>query len=764
MENSVYSDTELDKTLSQIASFSLSMEGRRSINPSLITNDLSLIEERYKKTERIISLLEDEYNLDPFPSISDIFPFFKKTHMDLDGIKIYEVGVFLDSYDKMLIFLKSEEKTEPDIAKLKTEILLSISPEGNVLENHPRLKPLIKERESAKTSRTRFASSFISDHRDIVQNDNAVFRNERVNIAISSKSGKKGFFVSGESASGATTFIEPFELVELNNRVIIAEERIRLEKLRIIHELSEKIRQIKGDLEVFLENVVAFDFHYSFALWAKRCKAEHPHFSSAVNIIDARHPLLKEKAVPISVKLDEKTRVLVLSGANAGGKTVTMKTIALSAMLNQITGLALLSEHSTLPVFDAFFSDIGDGQSIEESVSTFSSHMAKIAYIARNSTPESLVLLDELGSGTDPDEAGSLSIAILKYFCEHSRLTVATSHYNQVKTYAYTSENMTNAGMAFDEKSNRPVFKVIPDLPSDSHAILAAKRANLPLQIVHDAQSMLGDVEKSSASLISSIIRKSRTLDRKISALELAKREEIHKKELLDTLLVENERRAFELKKDGLREFNDYLSESRKKLENLVRLLREGTLTSEKTKAVKAFISELEEKEDEIRSSVKKDESIFERKSIYSFGIGDMVENEKTGAKGRIIGKNGKGDVSVLFDNGLRMTVRESTLVPQTKTENRPSFSHFKSSIKKAEYQMDVRGLRAHEVVEALDNQMEAALLEGLQSFSIIHGYGNGVLQQTVINYLKKRKEVESFNFALPEDGGMGKTYVRLLS
>ena len=757
-------DTELDTILEAVRKYSLSPEGRDYITPDLVTTDEEELHKRYVRIDELMNRLEGGNPLEPFPSLASLFSSASSSHQDIPGDLIYRAGEFLHSSFILLRFEKKDEMITPYLEETGEDILSSLDIEGEVNPNHPRLLPLIKKRDDVKSERYRYSLSFISSNRSIVQNDNPIYRNERVVIPIFSKDKRSGeYYVSGQSQSGSTTYVEPFELVDLNNRVVLAEEAIRLEKIKILHTLSEKVRGIIPFLRKMTDYVTDFSFHYSFALWAMKNRCRHIEKGEDIVLIDAVHPLLGSRAVPVTVHIPSSTKVLVLSGANCGGKTVTMKTIALLSLLNQICSFVPASEKSTLPYFDSVFTDIGDGQSIADEASTFSSHMANIAYITKHTTEKSLVILDELGSGTDPVEGAALSLAVLRYLSSRVSLAVCTSHYNTVKSYAYSEENMMNASMEFDMKTSLPTYKVLEGIPGDSHAVSTAKREGMPKEIIDEARDNISKESSTSTSIITSLLSKSRTLDRKMSELSTEKR------------ALENERRRMEEKekelsaalltaeKEGLRELNDYLSSSRKELENLVKAVRTGTLTKEKTKDVKAFIKKVGDKEKEVRDDLERKEETEEKNvDVSSFRVGDDVLCGSGGTRGRIIALPDERTALVSFENGLRMKIRRREMVHAEPVSLKVDVSSFTSEKKKAKYELDVRGLTLAETERVLDDQIEAALLSGLLSFSVIHGYGDGILQKGVHMYLKRNRYVSDYRFALPEDGGMGKTYVTL--
>lgn len=763
MDARTVKDTEFGKVLEEIKKYALSPEGKAAITPDKVVSDSAILHDRYVKIDTFINRLEGAEPLDAFPSISGIFSYVEKTHADIPGSDVYMAGEFLSSYFKLMGFLERSEEIVPSDVELKNDILSSLDPQGEVNEDHPRLRPLIKLREEAKNERFRFSNQYISENRSIVQNENPLYRNERVVIPIrSSEKRSDDYYISGQSGSGSTTFVEPFQLVELNNQVVIAEEKIRAEKLRILHELSDKVRYIVPALKKQLKEVIDFDFHYVFALWARRVKAKHPQTGNELKLLAARHPLLGSKAVPVTIELEEGIKVLVLSGANAGGKTVTMKTIALFALLNQICGFIPASELSVLPIFEKVFTDIGDGQSIEEAASTFSSHMANISRITRNSNLRSLIILDELGSGTDPEEGAVLSVSILRYLAKHSYLTVCTSHYAQVKNFAYTEPKMMNASMEFDEKTSLPTYKVLSGIPGDSHAISTAKRSGMPKEIIEEATQSLGEGSETSARIITSLLSKSRTLDRKISEAEIARRGAEKKAQELEAKEKALTDKIRELEKEGHKELNDYLKNSRKELEKLVKDVKTGNLTKEKTKKVKNFIEKVGEKERALSEHLDETEEEEDLQNQTPFKKGDEVLCGNGKNRGIILEERGKNRYYISLENGLRMEMKGNLLVHAKPEKKQVTVSHFSSETRKPEYEMDVRGKTMAETVELLDNQIEAALLRNFTNFSIIHGFGDGILQRGVHEYLKKNRYVKDYRFAMPEDGGMGKTYVIL--
>lgn len=750
-------DIELDKVLDDVRAHSLSPEGRAAISADLFTSDEEIIRKRADGIAECLGYLGKEPP-DIFPSASDILSWASSTHMDFPGLLVRQSGEYMASYASMQRFLGREDEIDESLQSLSEEIISSLSSDGTVVDTHPRLIPLQKALESAKESRIRFSQEYIRANRDKVQQAEPMYRNERIVIPIKSSEKRTGCYIAGTSSSGSTVFAEPFGLVNLNNDVVIAEERIAAEKAKILHELSSSVRnEFVPVLPGMLEEVIDFDFRYSFALWAKREKAVHPALSDSVVLRSARHPLLGSGAVAIDIVLDDNTKAVVLSGANAGGKTVSMKTVALLAALNQISGYIPASSLSSLPLFSSIYTDIGDGQSISDSASTFSSHMKNIASISSAADSRSLVILDELGTGTDPEEGAALSVAILKYFRKRVALTMATSHYSAVKSFAYTEEGMLNASMEFDERSGLPTYRVLEGIPGESYALETARRMAMPREIIEEASASLRGTSGSSASVIKALLSKERALDRKITEYALKTREAEKEKALLDEKEEELRKLESGLRRDGVEEISSFLRQSRKTLENLISDIRTGKLTTEKIHEAKAFMEEIAEKQKEEEQKVSAEEEV----SDEVFAPGDAVTCGSMSARGEVVSSTDK-DVVVMLENGLRMTLRK-TMVHHAERTERKAVVSYTPSAKKADYTIDVRGCTLEEALRRLDDQIEAAILSSLGTFSIIHGFGDGILSKGIHKYLSGRREVKDFYFAHPSDGGMGKTYVELM-
>jgi len=470
------------------------------------------------------------------------------------------------------------------------------------------------------------------------------------------------------------------------------------------------------------------------------------------------------KAVPIDLRMPAGARTLIITGPNTGGKTVSLKTAGLFAMMNQF-GLAIpASPGSALPVFDGVWADIGDEQSIDQSLSTFSGHMKSISAIVEGATSRSLVLLDELGSGTDPEEGCAIAMALLDLFIERGALTLVTTHHGILKNFGYTKEGVLNASVDFDKDTLSPTYRILMGIPGESRALDIASRNGVAAAVVDGARLYLREERTDISALIRGLSDKHRELDSLRDEEKRRLREAMEEQRKADLKELKLRQRESELRTLGVQELRSLLSESRKTLENLVREIREGELTRERTQEVKEFLSSLEagvRAADQEAQCQERDLKAGSR-SQTPITKGSAVLVLPGRKRGRVL-RAAKGGKWLVETDALRLTVDEADLEPTAELEREaPSVTVEASPGRgsRAVIELDLRGFRLAEAIAALERQLDAATMEGLSGFSIIHGTGEGVLQQGVRETLARYPGVADFHYARPEDGGAGKTVV----
>ncbi len=705
-----------------------------------------------------------------------------------------------------------------DLKGAEAEIFKIIDNSGN-MRDLPSIRDIRASILSIRNSIERLIKSYTSDSKlqDALQSNVPALRGNRQVLAVKANfKGRLKGIVHEVSQTGQTIYIEPDDVVQKNNDLIQEEFRLSQEVRRILKELTATLGQYKEAFEQSIEAMLRFDCAYAAARWGIENKGVFSldcTESQNLSLVQARHPLLGGKAVPIDVEFHGDYRILILTGPNTGGKTVTLKTIALFSMLNQSGFPILANEGSRLPFFTSIFADIGDEQSLDNSLSTFSAHMKNLGEMTDRANDTSLLLLDELGSGTDPQEGAAISMAILDNLIEKNAFALVTTHQGVLKNYGYTHPTCINASVEFNEQTLRPTYRVLMGVPGESHALDIAQKSGLSETIVTKAQSYMETGQADVSALIKGLNEKYEELSR--TELDFKKKERYINDKLrkVDLKELKLRQKELELKEQGYRKGKNFLDENRKMLENLVRELREGEITREKTLKVKQSIEDMtsalqneqgvidedkkgletltlgyyenlnEELEERPGSRRKKNSStvkhlpvikVTREDAIFEKGMDVWVGASRQ--QGVIIDKARKGSYLVQVGS-LRLTIKESELqaAPQSKAktasvvvemENSGSVTGGNSKgvqdSDKPKFELRLLGMRREEALKALERQLDLCALYNLTTFSIIHGTGNGVLQEAVREYLAGMGGAVDYHFARPEDGGTGKTYVVL--
>lgn len=742
-----------------------------------------------------------------FPPSAHLLAPLRKEGGVAEATELASIGLYLDSAAKLKGYLQRALARKgssrglgtpeaalsafvepmPDLGALAQRILAVLEPDGALREERiPALKAIRRQTLAVRSEIAELSSRHMNEDRQLWQADVPTQKDGRTVLPL--KAGFKGRIdgiVHDLSGSGATLFIEPYDLVDKNNELARLDNRYRQEVLRILRELSEAVRTAGPEVEELYRAIAALDAIYVRARYAIHHRCTRPEArGEGMSLRQARHPLLGPAAVPVDIELTGEARVLIISGPNTGGKTVALKCAGLLALMHQLGMEIPVADGSSLPIFDAVHADIGDEQSIANSLSTFSAHVRNIARIMSRSTSRSLVLLDEVGSDTDPSEGAALAMALLDRLRAIGALTVATTHYGVLKNYGLATEGVVNGSVSFDETTLAPTYRLVLGVPGESHALEIAERNGIDPATVERAR---GYVDRGSTEL-SRAIRELAALRReateRVDALEEAQRHLRHEQERVAEREAALRRREIAIKEGELSDLGRYLGESRRMLENLVRSLREGELTRDKTRAVKEFLGELAGQQEEGERALAEQKRSAEETSVTVQGSraasGSPERSSRPAAGGRItegievlvgtqrrlgtVIRKARGTSWVVAVKTVRLTVPESELVPA----GQPSEPRLSVAIAEASptdrpvSELDVRGMRLEEAIMTVERQLDRALLAGLAEFSIIHGMGEGILQEGIHRYLRGRAEVGDFFFARPEAGGFGKTIVLL--
>ncbi len=578
--------------------------------------------------------------------------------------------------------------------------------------------------------------------------------------------GRLRSIVHDQSSSGATLFVEPLAVVELNNKVRELALAERDEVHRVLAEVSRQVGDQAADIVQTVEAVAALDLALAKARCAETLRASEPtlrsftpprpgHPGATVRLLKARHPLLDpETVVPIDVVLDGETHALVITGPNTGGKTVTLKTVGLLTLMAQC-GLHIPAASGTeLSVFDAIYADIGDEQSIEQSLSTFSSHITNIIRILHLATPRSLVLLDELGAGTDPQEGSALARAILQAFLDRRATLLVATHYPELKAFAHVTPGARNASVEFDLETLRPTYHLTIGLPGRSNALAIAERLGLPAEIVEAARSMLSVEDRTAESLLDEIHRR-REAARKAEQEAEARRAEAQALEAeLSRRLdgIEAERR--EALEEVRRQSAEDVEAVRHEVQTLRRRLAAAAKPLEEVRQIDADIAALEE-----RLSARRPARAGASRSTLQ--LGDRVRLERLGGEGVVTAL--EGETAEVLVGRVRVRARLDELVRPGGQAALPRTTREDVPLPPAPpLEVDLRGRMVDEALEELERRLDAAYLAGAPFLRIIHGKGTGRLREAIRRALRQSPYVRSFEPGAEGEGGEGVTFVRL--
>ena len=603
--------------------------------------------------------------------------------------------------------------------------------------------------------------------------------------------------VHDESASGKTVFIEPAEVVEANNRIRELESEERREIIKILVTFTDILRPLVADILQSYEFLATIDFIRSKATFAIDLDAIKPSIEDKqiIRWYRAKHPLLfishrkqNKQIVPLDIELEEDNRILIISGPNAGGKSVCLKTVGLLQYMVQCGIPIPLAENSKVGIFNNIFIDIGDEQSIENDLSTYSSHLTNMKFFVRNCDEKTILLIDEFGGGTEPQIGGAIAESLLKRFNEKESFGVITTHYQNLKHYANEHKGVINGAMLYDRHLMQPLFTLSIGNPGSSFAIEIARKIGLPEDVIADASEIVGSDYINMDKYLQDIVRDKRYWETKRQSIRQKEKrlEEITTTYETDLLSVEKQRK--EILRQAKADAERVLSEANAKIENTIRTIRESQAEKEKTKQARLTLNEFKSSlEDEKNFSddkiAKKIEKLKEKeknkkkkseqpKEIKEqiIAIGDNVRIKGQTSIGQVLDIQ-KGSATVAFGM-IKSTVKIETIEyiskNQVKRETRSTTVSVTASDdlreKKLNFKqdIDVRGMRGEEALQAVMYFVDDAVLVGVSRIRILHGTGTGALRQMIRDYLRTAQGVRNFQDEHVQFGGTGITVVDL--
>ena len=774
---------EYDKILEKLSHFCKTYIGKRFAKELLPSQDIKEVQNNLNETNQGVVLIQRN-SCPPIEEIADITVYLKI----LDSFETLSVKALIELQNILQIAEDLKNYFSQDF--LATSDFSALEPYFNNLYTNPSIVATLSKSIIDEDNIADSASSKLNDIRkkekrieqDIKSKLSGILHSStyskymRENL-VTIRSGRfvipvkeeyrsyiKGF-VHDISSSGSTVFIEPIAVFDLNNELsnLHIEEEQEIE--RILQNLSSLFYPYTKELENNVNIIGKLDFIFGKARFSIDLNCSTPEINTLkiINLINARHPLIDQnKVVPISIELGKDFKTLIITGPNTGGKTVTLKTIGLlSAMA--CSGLNIpADEHSCVYVFDNIFADIGDEQSISESLSTFSSHMSNIVNITNSATKNSLILVDELGSGTDPLEGANLAISILQYFSELGAITVATSHYQELKKYALVTPNFKNASVEFDIENLRPTYKLLIGIPGKSNAFAISRKLGLSEKIIERASSMIDQDSVNLEDLLKNIYDTKSEIEKE---KELTKKALEEAEELKNSLLTKNDdiiNNRKELIYKAKQEDKQILLDAKETANSIIKNISSSNSTSNANK----LRNELNEKISNLnieKHQVEPNEPIS--KDEIKPGLSVFVTNYNS--DGIVLSNISKDNEVQVQIGAMKLKVNIKFLqAKKSSDKNSKNYEYTKRSdnlkSKSVSSEINLLGLTVDEAIPLVDKYLDDCFMAKLSPVRIVHGKGTGALRNGIQKYLKTNKYVDSFRPGTFGEGEMGVTVVNL--
>lgn len=776
---------DFPKVMNQLSTHAVSSLGKEKILALSPSSDYEEVKTRQEETDDGVRILKMRGGI-PLSPFLDIRPHLKRANIGaaLNGQEIAQIGKVIRSVREISQFftqLKEDEIELNQLYKVSNQFvslrplertIYSVVDEGGyVLDDASTklrgIRTAIKQTENSV--RQKLESIVRGSQARFLTDAIITMRNDRYVIPVKHENRSTfGGVVHDQSSTGQTLFIEPQSVVDLNNRLKQYQSEERSEVERILAELTNEIMPHTVEIEQNMTVLISLDFVNAKAKYAREIKGIRPLISKEnhVSFIQARHPLLEESDVVANdLILGEQYKTMIITGPNTGGKTVALKTLGLLQLMGQ-SGLQIpVEEESVMGVFSSVFADIGDEQSIEQSLSTFSSHMTNIVNILSKIDENSLILLDELGAGTDPQEGAALAIAMLDAIAAKGSYVLITSHYPELKAYGYNRPQTINASMEFDVQTLSPTYRLLIGIPGRSNAFEIAKRLGLEETIIESARQLMSGESQSVDEMIQDLETKRKQADQATVSTkeELKNAQKIH--EELKTAFKDYEIEKDNLKKKAESEANKIIERAQKDANEIIENLRQRQLEGQAGANIKEHefidaqtkLANLKTEEE----ALQKNKVLQKQKRKKELKPGDSVQVESLGQKGIVIEKSGNKQWVVQMGM-LKMKLNESDLT-QTQAEKEPKQARasLKSySMGSVSTEIDLRGERVESALNRLDQYLDQSILSNYPKVTIIHGMGTGAVRKAVQDYLKKHSQVKTYADAPANQGGSGATNV----
>lgn len=584
--------------------------------------------------------------------------------------------------------------------------------------------------------------------------------------------------VHDQSATGSTLFVEPMAVVNLNNDIkqLLAAEHHEVE--RILREMAQQIRKHDGQLMDNCEIMAEIDFAFAKADLASELQAVEPIINEegATNLLSARHPLLKaDQVVPIDIAIGARYSMLLVTGPNTGGKTVSMKTLGLLVLMAQ-SGLFLPVESgSEIAIYNNIYADIGDEQSIEQSLSTFSAHMTHLVQILDKVEADDLLLLDELGAGTDPEEGAALAMAILERLLVIKATVLATTHYSELKTFAFSREGIENACVEFDVATLRPTYRLLTGIPGASNAFAISKRLGLSDSLIIRAKQLIQADHAQFEKVINQLEKEKMLYEQMNADIETRLRRAEQMEAKAEAMRIDLNKKKADIIRKAKDEGSAMVRRARRESEEVIKQLKEqfnDQGIQKRQAAIQAARDQLNETADLVRPGLVTTKAFQKKIDLKTLEAGDTVYVTKLDQKGTVLSINGK-ELEVQLGS-LKMNIKakdckfvakaqkEKSGLGDTSKNRSRSGNSFMSKTQEAHRDIDIRGMMVDEAEVILGKFIDDSVMAGLSQVLVIHGKGTGALRKGVHAYLKRHRNVAYFQFADMSEGGTGATLIEL--
>ncbi|MCT4565916.1 MAG: endonuclease MutS2 [Maledivibacter sp.] len=778
---------EYEKIKSKLKNKATSNLGRELVEELKPIKDFNEVKNRLMETSEAVSLMIQKGSI-PIGPIYDLGRYLKIAEIGsyLYPGQLLEVGDTLRTARVLRNFIKAPEDDSfsplqslissiSTYKNIESRIEEAIISEDEISDNASHaLKNIRRQIENKNVAVRNKLNAIINSSRTqkYLQDAIITIRQDRFVIPVKAENKKEvPGLVHDQSSSGATLFIEPMAIVEMNNELKELRLKEKAEIERILREISAQVGEAAENIKINQEVLAKLDFIFAKAKLSLDMKGMEPELNDKgyIRIKNGRHPLINPKeVVPTNLWLGDKFNTLLITGPNTGGKTVTLKTLGLMVLMTQ-SGMHIPADHGTeISIFNSVYADIGDEQSIEQSLSTFSSHMTNIVEILDNVSCDDLVILDELGSGTDPTEGAALAMAILTHIYDKGVKTVATTHYSELKQFALANEGIENACVEFDVETLSPTYKLLIGVPGKSNALEISRRLGLGEDIINKSKEFITKEDIEFEEIISTIENNRKTAEQERDEaiklrLEVQRLKQDYEKKY-DKLQQQRDKEIREAKEEARK----LLRESKKEADEIIKELRDISkdVGRERNKKIEELRKKMKDNIDELHEPV-----FFGDDTVYSQPPKDLNMGDQV----KVINLNQEGTVLTKPNNNGELTVQVGIMKINVNISNLRLMNEEKSNIKKTNIgsimksktqsirnEIDLRGQTFEEASINLDKYLDDAYLARLQQVTVIHGKGTGALRKRIKDFLKRHTHVKAYREGIYGEGGSGVTIVDL--